>query len=213
MSKTQKPNLATVIMAAQNARLRGVNIAMPASVISYDAPTQSCVLQPQVQENIIDETGARTTQRRPAIQGVPVMFPGSGPYSVTWPISPGDTVLMVCSSVSLDRWLALGGELDPIDDRRHHITDAVAIPGLRDFPHAISPAPPTNAMVINPGPNQLLLGGPSASSPVALKSDLDALKTYLDAHTHGGVTVGSGATGPPAGPSPSATGATKVKGV
>lgn len=60
---------------------------------------------------------------------------------------------------------------------------------------------------------EVRLGSGTATDPVALKSDLTALKSYIDAHVHSGVTTGGGASGPPASPAPTPAGATKVRGV
>lgn len=62
--------------------------------------------------------------------------------------------------------------------------------------------------------DEILLGSDSASTKIALKSDLDSLKTWVDSHTHSGVTAGGGTSGTPAtGPSPSPTASSKVKAV
>lgn len=206
------PDLTTVIAGAIAARTKGLRVALPGRVETYDPTTQTCTVQPLLYEGVIDETGTRQAERLPVLVGVPVVFPGSGGFSVTWPIAAGDTVLVVFSSSSIDRWLALGGEVDPIDDRRHHISDAIAIPGLRDVPHALgSTATDAGAMVI--AASAIKLGSSSAASPVALKSDLDTLKTYIDSHLHTGVTVGAGVSGIPSVLSPTAVGATKVKAI
>lgn len=55
---------------------------------------------------------------------------------------------------------------------------------------------------------EVRIGSASASDPVALKSDLTALKTWLDAHTH---PANGSPPSPPQSPSPA--GATKVKAV
>jgi hypothetical protein len=140
MSETTTPDLATVLRAAFGAGSKGMRVALPARVEAYDASTQQVTVQPLVLEGYIDETGARATERLPAIAGVPVVFPGAGGFRVTFPIVAGDTVLLVFASSSIDRWLALGGEVDPQDDRRHHISDAIAIPGLRSFASPLAQA-------------------------------------------------------------------------
>ena len=70
---------------------------------------------------------------------VPVCFPGSGGWKVTFPISKGDTGLLIFCSRSIDRWLSEGGSVDPQDDRTHDLSDAVFVPGLTDFAHPIDP--------------------------------------------------------------------------
>lgn len=49
------------------------------------------------------------------------------------PVAVGDTGLLIFSDRSLDVWLATGGIVDPGDDRRHALSDAVFVPGLRPF--------------------------------------------------------------------------------
>jgi hypothetical protein len=38
--------------------------------------------------------------------------------------------MLVFSQRSIDRWLDVGGEIDPADPRKHHLTDAIAYPGV-----------------------------------------------------------------------------------
>lgn len=204
------PSLAAVIRRALDARLVDVHTAVPAEVLEYDAATQKVTAQPLLRRAYWDESGERIAEKLAPIPGVPVAFPGSGGFRVTFPVVVGDTVLLVFSEASLDKWLSHGGDVDPVDDARHELSDAIAIPGLRDFGHALGDAP-TNRMSMgyDSGPtieideSEVRLGSNGANDPVALKSDLDALKTWLNAHTHGGSTPGTPWTG--------ATCATKVK--
>lgn len=169
----QTPTLATVLDRAFTARAQGMRVALPGLVQTYDPTTQTCSVQPLVQDGVYDETGTRTAERLPVVASVPVCFPGSGAFSITWPVKPGDTVLLVFSSSSIDRWMALGGEVDPIDDRRHHITDAVAIVGLRDLGHAL-----TGTSV---DPSAMVISGTSGGTPslIATQATLAAFNTAL----------------------------------
>lgn len=174
-TNAQTPTLADVITGAIEVNRSNLRVALPGRVETYDAATQSCSVQLLVHDGVNDETGTRQPEKLPVITSVPVCFPGSGAFSVTWPIKPGDTVLCVFASSSIDRWLALGGEVDPVDDRRHHISDAIAIPGLRDFGHALgATATDSSAMVIS---GQLKLGGATATD-AAIKGD--AFMTAMD---------------------------------
>lgn len=99
-----------------------------------------------------------------------------------------------------------------VDDRRHRPTSGTAgeVVMYTDEGDEIRLGR-GNVAVVKSG--DIRLGSSSASDPVALKSDLDALKTWLDTHVHTLVAVGTGASGPVAVPSrsPTPTGATKVK--
>lgn len=213
MTITATPTLADVLLGAIDNNRANLRVALPGRVETYDATTQSCSVQLLVYDGVNDETGTRKPEKLPVITSVPVCFPGSGGSSITWPLKAGDTVLVVFASSSIDRWLALGGEVDPIDDRRHHISDAIAIPGLRDFAHALpSTATDPAAMVINSG--AIKLGGSAASAAVALNTELAgfwsvltgwtpvandggaALKTAVTAYVaaHSGFPVGSTTT-------------------
>ena len=85
------------------------------------------------------EDGTNQTGPLPVIPSVPVCFPGSGAFRVTFPVAKGDTGLLVFCSRSIDRWLSEGGSVDPQDDRTHDLSDAVFVPGLTDFGHPIDP--------------------------------------------------------------------------
>ena len=58
-----------------------------------------------------------------------MQFPGAGGYRITFPVAEGDTGLLLFAESSLDKWLVSGGTVDPEDDRRHDLTDAVFLPG------------------------------------------------------------------------------------
>lgn len=174
----QTPTLAGLLTTALDTRMRGVRVALPGRIESYDPVTQTCSVQPLVKDGVVDETGVRTPERLPVVSSVPVCFLGSGAFSITWPIKVGDTVLLVFASSSIDRWLALGDEVDPIDDRRQHITDAIAIPGLRDLGHVI-PATGTDGTAMVMRATSIKLGDNTASSPAALNTELAAIVNIL----------------------------------
>jgi hypothetical protein len=131
-----RPSLEQAIVEAIRAQLVQLHVAMPARVESYDAATRKCSATPLIRRGVVTEAGVRTTELMPVIPDIPVVMPGSGGARVKFPVSRGDTVLLVFADGSLDRWLVRGGEVDPGDDRSHTLTDAVAIPGLADFASA-----------------------------------------------------------------------------
>lgn len=175
---TQSVDIVDVIQAALDARQAGVHVAMPARVTRYDSATQRVDAQPLVKQGYVSESGERVPERLPVVPGVPVAFPGSGKSRITWPVAVGDTVLLVFASCSLERWLAHGGEVDPVDDRRSALSDAVAFPTLHSFRSPPTTAP-TDAMVMHA--DAIRLGGPGASDRVARESDLQQLAAALAA--------------------------------
>lgn len=215
MTTENTPSLFEVIDSSISGRLSTLHVGMPARVETYDASELRVSVKPLIRRVFEDETTALVSESLPVIDSVPVIFQGAGSYRITFPINKGDIVWLMFSSASLDEWLAKGGEVDPVvkDERRFHLSDAVAIPGIYDFKNARTAK--TDALVIET-PTEIRLGDDTASDPVALKSDLTTLKSYLDAHTHlvPGATGGGGGlttNSPSASPTPVAS--TKVKAV
>lgn len=202
------PSLTQVISNAITGRLADVHTAIPAKVERYDATKQLVDATPLIKASHPLEDGEIETQALPTISNVPVVFPGGGGFRLTFPIQVGDTVLLVFSEASLDKWLQQGGTVDPLDTRRHHLADAIAIPGLHPFS---APSSGADTSVIT-------IGSDSGSDDFAataqrVLTELNKIKTAFDSHTHiltiGGVTPGVGAgTGTAAPPVAGITGLT-----
>jgi len=167
------PTLGEAIGALVEHRLEDVHVATPAKVLEYDRTTQRMTAQPLIKRGYIDEDGVRQVKSLPAITNVPVVFPGAGGISITFPIAAGDTVLLVFSEFSLDKWLQTGAHSDPLDDRRHALSDAIAIPGLRPFSAPVDSTHAT-AMVIDA---PLIHAG--GTSSLAFDSSVDAIAARL----------------------------------
>jgi hypothetical protein len=131
---TRNPTLPEVINDAVDGALAGLYMHLPARVVRYDAATQLCDAQPINKVRYQDEDGNAVIEALPVITSVPVIFPGGGDMTITFPVEVGDTVMLEFSGVSLDKWLqtATSGTLDPGNHGRHSIADAIATPGLRN---------------------------------------------------------------------------------
>jgi hypothetical protein len=182
------PTLASVLAAALEARLADVHVALPAQVESFDADRRCVTVQPLIRQATTDtESGERSVERLPVINDVPIVFPGSGAFCVEWPVAKGDTGLLVFSEASIDKWLTRGGDVDPLDDRRFNLSDAIFIPGLRSLnaPPSGSPAPAGTMILRTAG--QIHAGGDQA---LALHAKLSALRD----HVNGLMVNGSGSS-------------------
>jgi len=134
MAKTQRPlveTIADLLTQSWGYLMADVHIAIPASVLSYDYKTKKVSVQPLVKRT--PHSGFAATSW-PVIGSVPVEFPGSSTTVIQWPLSKGDTGLLVFADQSIDAWLSGdGSEVDPQDTRRFDATDAVFRPGLSTF--------------------------------------------------------------------------------
>ncbi len=208
------PSLSEVITNAIRTALEGIWTALPAKVVEFDAATQKASVQPMVKRPYIDEGGNPRTERLPVINEVPIVFLGMGPFRVTVPVKKDQFVLLVFCDYSIQDFMATGNESDPGESRIHSLNDAIAIAGLRSFSDPVADFPTDRMSIGKDGEctieidSEIRLGGNDASDRVALISDLTALKSWLDTHTH---PAPGGATSAPTPLSPAPTGATKVK--
>ena len=72
---------------------------------------------------------------RPVILNVPIHFPTSKKAGMTFPVKPGDPVLLVYSMRNMDSWKRGEGTQSaiPNDKRKFDVRDCVAIPGVMPF--------------------------------------------------------------------------------
>ena len=102
------------IQALKKEILSSLHCALPGTVESFDADTQTASVRPAV-------------KKLPLLQDVPVFFPGNGAGGVTWPVSPGDGCLLVFADGDTDRWFEEAAAGDPASGRLHALSDAFAL--------------------------------------------------------------------------------------
>lgn len=112
--------------------LDNTNTAIPGTVERYDPVTQTADIRVTITDRYaVDGSTEPRTQRMPVLPGVPVVFPRGGGWSISWPLTRGDNVLLVFAQRSVAEWFNTDGTVDvsPRDLRAHSISDAFAIPG------------------------------------------------------------------------------------
>lgn len=212
------PTLASLIAGALDTRLAGVRVAMPGQIVKFDRATGKAQIQPLIDDVVPDgqiEDNERTVEALPIINDVPVLYFGAavGGHRIKFALAPGDIVLLIWCSSSLDKWLSRGGRVDPLDDRHHDLSDAVAIPGLLPFSDPDSGGVHESALTID-SDGDILVGG---SKRLATLDELNELRAFVEAHGHIVATTGSssaqsGTAAPPTGTPGAFSGTSKLKG-
>lgn len=203
---SRTPTLQEVFDRHGEAVAAGLRVSMPGQVTKYH-PAQGLVdVQPLLKDGHLDDTGTWVPDTLPVIYSCPLIFPGSGGFVVTFPVSVGDQVLLIFTDRALDQWLGKGGLVDPgIDPRRHHLTDAIAIAGLNFKAWQNANANQDHLCLGQDGGsfhlhikgNVVQVGdSPTDAAALASKTDarLTALETFAAGHTHPYAWTGSPGT-------------------
>ncbi len=123
------PSLTEVFRKAMDSLSLELRVGMPAKVIKYDHEKQLVDVQPDFKRKYKDGK----VQDPPVIYSVPVAFFRAGSAFISVPLEKGHQVWLMFSDRSLEKWLSSGEQGDPEDTRAHHISDAVAFPGVYSF--------------------------------------------------------------------------------
>ena len=174
------PNLTTFIQTNIERRERQVQTSFPAKVISWATTTNTVKLEPQFTETWVTRDGQRIQEETPEgryIENVPVLFPRSGSWAITFPIEAGSYGLVTCTKYSLDVWRNQGNATDPGDLRRFTMSGAVFHP-VNLYPDASNLVPfNTTHMVIGDQSS-------SFSDFVALAEQVKTALNLIKTHTH-----------------------------
>ena len=111
--------------------LMKVNTCVPGEIIDFDPATQTATIAPAIRmKTFIDETEGYIDL--PPLVNVPVIVSCAvvKGFSITFPISAGDSCLLIFSQRAIDNWHDHGGIQNPeagVGSRHHDLTDAFAL--------------------------------------------------------------------------------------
>ena len=93
-----------------------LHCALPGTVVSFDASTQTAEIQPAVEMD---------TLTFPVLSDVPVFMP------VPLEVNPGDACLVIFADRDIDAWFESGETEVPPSGRMHSLSDGFAFVGFR----------------------------------------------------------------------------------
>lgn len=127
--------LSELLRMAIDDRLLGLHVAFPAKVTAYDATKQTVECVPQLNRSVPDGDGNFVSFPLPKLADVPLCFPRSSEFFITFPIEVGSFVFVICADRNIGKWREVGAQSDPGDLGTHTLDGAVAIP-VGPFPTA-----------------------------------------------------------------------------
>ncbi|MEL6180958.1 MAG: Gp138 family membrane-puncturing spike protein [Myxococcota bacterium] len=151
----ESDDLATVLEMFVQAGVNKMFIALPAVVTQYDPAEQCCSAKPTIKGQL----GGKWYSL-PVLPNIPVLWPQGGGMALTFPLKPGDYVLLVFCDRSIDEWMQFGGtDVQPQSPQRFDINDPIAIAGINPFNSALKSANATD----------MVLGEDEGSNPKQLR--------------------------------------------
>ena len=175
------PSLEELLALHGKATLDGVRTSLPCRIVDYDEDAQRASIQPLIQHGFIDGDQVRRVETLPIIHDVPVKFAAGGGARRTYPVKAGDIGMGWFASSSIARWVLRGDVVDPGDDRRHDLNDAVIEVGLHSF-NAVPTDAPTDAVVDHiPDGMTLKIGSSGASQKIVGDSAITQFMACLAA--------------------------------
>ena len=112
-----------------------IRCAIPAKIISIDYNEVTCSCQPLIMEKVKDESGNIVSVELPVLLDVPIVFPGSSKFCITFPLSPGDEGLVIFADMCIDSWWQSGDVQEQFEIRRHDLSDGFFIPSQMSQPN------------------------------------------------------------------------------
>jgi len=131
----------TAFLAALEGNQAGIWTALPAQVLSFNPVVRTAELQVTVQAQVLSPQGTMSWVSLPPLVDCPVVYPGGKDLYLTFPLVPGDEVLVLFASRCIDNWWQQGGVQTQAEFRMHSLSDGFCLPGPRSVPVASAAAP------------------------------------------------------------------------
>lgn len=188
--------------------------ALPGIIVEFDAARLTANIQPAISGVARTDKGTHEAIQMPLLLDCPVVFPGGGGVTLTFPLVEGDECLVVFSSRCIDSWWQLGGVQGQAELRMHDLSDGFCIPGGRSQPRKFNASTSKaqlrtddGATMIELSPGLVEVVAPtkvSVTSPdveitgnVTITGNLRVNGVNFNTHVHSGVQTGSGNSGTP----------------
>lgn len=208
LTQATAPTLASVLELHKDDIMYSLNCHQVGEIVSFNSQTQTAEVQIKMQRTVKGEI-----KDYPVLIDCPCIVLGGGEGRVTFPISAGDSCLVIFNDKDIDNWYAGGQKMPPRSQRLHSFSDAFALVGIHNKLNQISDYLADGTELKYKGSSikvqdgKVIISNGSAtvtmdSSNVSIIGNVSITGTFMvngknvgDTHTHSGVTTGSGTTG------------------
>lgn len=113
--------------------MMSMNCHQVGEIVSFDASTQTA----EVQIKMMKMKNGKL-QDYPILIDCPCVVLGGGQGRVTFPITAGDSCLVLFNDRDIDNWYAGGQKMLPRTERKHSYSDAIALVGVHNLQNKIT---------------------------------------------------------------------------
>jgi hypothetical protein len=139
LASIPEPGLRTLLNALKDEILFQTRVSVPGIIKSFDAAKQTATVAVAFKALVYNQPQATNGQLQltpavidyPVLVDVPVFTHFGGKGCLTFPVSAGDTCLVVFSDRAIDGWFSTGATVPPTSSRMHDLSDGFAIVGIR----------------------------------------------------------------------------------
>jgi hypothetical protein len=179
--------------------------AMPGLILTYNPTAMTCEVQVAIQARFtqpVDDPKLHNKQKGvssfitnfinfPKLMDCPVVFPQGGGAVLSFPLTPGDEVLVIFASRGIDWWWQQGGVQPPAECRMHDLSDGFVIPGPFSQPRV-----PSNTHGGRlPSPDVVELRSVDGSQSLAFNPKSGAVSITGSLSVGASAMIGNGASG------------------
>lgn len=162
---------AEIIRRALESAKGDIYTCLPGRVETYYSDRQTADVVPVIRRPIVNSDDDIITETLSIIPNVKICFPTGGGFTITWPISSGDHVILLFLMYACTQWRITGQISDPGDLRIHALGNALALPSLVPNSGAVPESQAEDNAYIITGP-MIKLGAADATEFAAIASKI-----------------------------------------
>lgn len=203
-----QPSLTSLLELFQRNIMSSLNCHQVGEIVSFNSSTQTA----EVSVKMTYQVNGKIMEY-PLLIDCPCIIVGGGKGRLTFPISSGDSCLVLFNDRDIDNWYASGQTMPPRTGRKHSFSDAIALVGLHNSQNKITDYLATgtelkygdstikledNKVTLTNGSSSIILsnGSIQITGAVAITGSFTVNgKDVGDTHRHSGVASGTSNTG------------------
>lgn len=128
-----QPSLASLVELLQKNIMSVLNCHQVGEIVSFNASNQTAEVSVKMTYKVNDKV-----LEYPLLIDCPCVVLGGGKGRVTFPITAGDSCIVLFNDRDIDNWFSSGQTMPPRTERKHSFSDAIAIVGVRNMQNKIT---------------------------------------------------------------------------